>query len=172
MTGFDIREATEGDVGDITRIYNHAIDNTTATFDVEPKTIGDRMKWFNSRTHAYPVIVATVDGRVVGWGEIRRYGQRKAYRYTVEDAVYVDPERQGEGIGTALLSALIKIAVHKGYHTMIALIVEGNDASVSMHRKFGFEDVGIMREVGWKFDRWLDVIVMQKLFTDSEPQSG
>lgn len=167
---FEIRQATEADIGEITRIYNFAIEHTTATFDIEPKTIGDRLQWFRARTHAYPIVVATIDDQVVGWGEIKRYGDRKAYRYTVENAVYVDPDHQGEGIGTELLRRLIDIAAEKGYHTIMALIVGGNESSVRLHKKYGFQEVGIMREVGWKFDMWLDVVIMQKMLNSAEPE--
>lgn len=168
---FEIREATEGDLADITRIYNFAIEHTTATFDTETKTIGDRLKWFQMRTHAYPVIVATIGGQVVGWADIRRYGDRKAYRYSVENAVYVDPEHQRKGIGTALLGRLIEIAMENGYHAILALIVAGNMCSIRLHESFGFREVGVMREVGWKFDTWLDVVIMQKLLNTSGQQT-
>lgn len=167
---FEIRLATEGDVGDITRIYNFAIEHTTATFDIEPQTIGDRLQWFKGRTHAYPIIVATIDDQVVGWGEIKRYGDRKAYRYSVEDAIYIDPDFQGQGIGTALLQRLIEISREKGYHTILALVVGGNEPSMRLHQTFGFEEVGIMREVGRKFDIWLDVVILQKLLECSREE--
>lgn len=168
--GFEIREAKEADLGDITRIYNYAIEHTTSTFDTEPKTIGDRLQWFRARTHAYPIIVATNDEQVVGWAEIRRYGDRKAYRYSVEDAVYVAQEHQSKGIETALLQRIIEIATEKRYHTMLALVVQGNTCSTMLHQKFGFEKVGVMRQVGWKFDTWLDVTIMQRLLIDSEQE--
>lgn len=170
--GIEIRQATQQDIADITRIYNFAIEHTTATFDLESKTIGDRLQWFQARTHAYPIIVATIDGQVVGWAAIRRYGNGKAYRYTVEDTIHVDPDHQEKGVGTALLARLIEIAEEKGYHTMVASIVGGNNSATRLHEKFGFETVGVMRHVARKFDTWLDVVVMQKLLGDIESEAG
>jgi L-amino acid N-acyltransferase YncA len=157
-----VRRAVESDVGEITRIYNDAILNTTATFDMEPKTLDDRLDWFRDRTDDYPVIVATVEDKVAGWAEIKPFGTRGAYRYTVENAVYVDPEYQGKGIGSALLGELVEIASDKGFHVILALIVAGNECSVRLHAKLDFEQVGVMREVGRKFDRWLDLLVFEK----------
>jgi L-amino acid N-acyltransferase YncA len=157
-----VRRAVESDVGEITRIYNDAILNTTATFDMEPKTLDDRLDWFRDRTDDYPVIVATVEGKVAGWAEIKPFGTRRAYRYTVENAVYVDLECQGKGIGSALLGELVEIASDKGFHVILALIVAGNECSVRLHARLGFEQVGVMREVGRKFDRWLDLLVFEK----------
>ena len=157
-----IRRAAEPDVGEIARIYNEAILNTTATFDIEPKTLEDRLEWFRDRTDDYPVIVATVEGKVAGWAEIKPFGTRRAYRYTVENAVYVGPEYQGKGIGSALLEELVEIASGKEFHVILALIVAGNECSVRLHAKLGFEQVGVMREVGRKFDRWLDLLVFEK----------
>ncbi len=158
-----IRGAVEHDVPEIARIYNHAITNTTATFDIEPKTIQDRLRWFSDRTDDYPVIVATIDGKVAGWAEIKPFGTRRAYRHTVENAVYVDPEYQARGIGSALLGRLIEIAREKGFHAILALVVAGNECSARLHTKLGFEQVGVMREVGRKFENWLDLIVFEKM---------
>lgn len=161
-TDYEIRFATEDDVPEITRIYNWAIETTTATFDMEPKSLEDRLEWFRGRTDDYPVVVATVDGKVAGWAELKAFGVRKAYRYTVENAIYVDPGVQGKGIGSALLERLIEIAAQKKYHVILALIVGGNECSVRLHTKFGFEQVGVLREVGRKFDTWLDVLALEK----------
>jgi L-amino acid N-acyltransferase YncA len=160
---FELRAAVESDVAEIARIYNHAIEHTTATFDTEPKTLDDRLAWFRERTDDYPVIVATVGGKVAGWAEIKPVGTRKAYRYTVENAIYVDTEYQGKGIGSALLARLIEIAEEKGFHVILALIVSGNESSVGLHVKHGFEHVGTEREVGWKFGKWLDVLIFERL---------
>lgn len=158
-----IRGAREEDLPDITRIYNNAILNTTATFDTEPKTIEDRAEWFSEHTDEFPLIVAAIGGRVVGWGSIGPYGERKAYRYTVENAVYVDCDYRGRGLGRLLLGELVKLASERGYHAMIALVVGGNEASARLHAGFGFELIGTMREVGWKFDRWLDILVYERI---------
>lgn len=157
-----VRRARNEDVPDIMDIYNYAILHTTATFDTEPKTLEDRLEWFGEHAEEYPVLVATVGERVVGWGSIRPFGERRAYRYTVENAIYIDCDCQGRGIGTALLRELLVAAEERGYHVMLALVVAGNDASEKLHEKFGFDEVGRMREVGRKFDRWLDLIVYEK----------
>ncbi len=161
---FLIRQARFEDIPSITRIYNYAIEHTTATFDTEIKTVDDWLIAFSKHGDKYPIIVAVVDLKVVGWGLIKPFGERKAYRYTVEDAVYIDCNYQGQGLGSALLSELISIAREAGFHAMLALVVGGNAASLRLHEKFGFERVGFMKEVGRKFDRWLDVVVMEKLF--------
>lgn len=167
--GVVIRRAVEADVPDMTRIYNHAITNTTATFDIEPKTMEDRMAWFRRYGDEYPLIVATIDEKIVGWALIRPFGARKAYRYTVENAIYIDCDYQGRGIGSALLAELLTLARDRGYHAMLALIVGGNDTSVKLHVKFGFELTGVMREVGRKFDRWLDILIYEKLLNEEKP---
>ncbi len=158
-----IRRATPEDLAAIARIYNHAIENTTATFHTEPKTLDYWMSVLEKQTERYPLIVAEVDGRVAGWGLIRPYGERQAYRYTVENAIYVDCDYQGRGLGSALLGELVSAARELGYHAIIALVVGENDVSVKLHEKFGFERVGVLREVGMKFGRWLDLIAMEKL---------
>ena len=161
-----IRRAREEDVPEIMDIYNYAILNTTATFDTEPKTFNDRIEWFKEHNEQYPLLVAVLNEKVVGWGSIRPFGTRKAYRYTVENAIYINCDYQGMGIGTTLLRELIAIAQDRKYHTMLALVVGGNDASEKMHRKFGFEQAGVMREVGRKFDRWLDIIIFEKMLIE------
>ena len=158
-----IRRARREDVPQIMDIYNYAILNTTSTFDTEPKTLENRLKWFAEYNEQYPLLVAVIDTEVVGWGSIRSFGTRNAYRYTVENAIYIKYDYQGKGIGSKLLSELITIAQERKYHAILALVVGGNDASERLHRKFGFEQVGVMREVGRKFDRWLDIIIFEKI---------
>lgn len=160
---FVIRRARIDDVPDIARIYNYAIEHTTATFDTEPKTVDDWLATFREHGDKYPILVAVVDSQVAGWGLIRPFGERKAYCYTVENAVYIDCNYQGRGLGSALLGELISIAREAGFHAMLALVVGGNEVSLRLHEKFGFERVGVMKEVGRKFDRWLDIVVMEKL---------
>ncbi len=162
-----IRRASVDDLEDIARIYNWAILNTTSTFDVEPKTLDDRLVWFTKHTDDYPIVVAVIRDKVVGWGSIRPFGERQAYRRTVENAVYIDCDYQGRGVGTAILGELIEQAERLGYHVIMALVVGGNDASVRLHAKLGFEQVGVMREVGWKFGQWLDIILLEKILVRS-----
>jgi len=158
-----VRPAREDDLPDIVRIYNDAILTTTSTFDTEPKTADQWYDMLVKHTDAYPLLVAESDGRVAGWGALRPAVDRPAARFTVENAVYVDPDRQGRGIGSALLTELVERARANGYHAVVAMVVAGNEASARLHLKLGFEQVGLMREIGWKFGRWLDLIVFEKL---------
>jgi len=158
-----VRPATSEDLPEVARIYNHAILNTTSTFDTEPKTVERWRDVFVKHTDAYPLLVAEAGGRVVGWGALRPSVDRPAARFTVENAVYVDPDCQGRGIGSALLGQIVERARANGYHAVVGMVVAGNEASERLHLKLGFQQVGFMREVGWKFGRWLDLIVFEKL---------
>lgn len=159
--GITIRPATEADIPAITDIYNYEVVHGTATFDLEPKSIEDRLQWLHETQHPHAVIVADRDGEVLGWGAVRTFRAKLAYRFTCEDSVYVHQERRGQGVGNLLLPRLIEIARANGFHTMMAGIAEGNAASVALHERYGFTDVGTEREVGYKFERWLDVTWMQ-----------
>lgn len=163
MNNSKIRKATIEDVPEITHIYNHAILNTTATFDIQPKTRQDRLEWFEKHGDGSPLLVGEIDGKVAGWADYRPFGTRAAYRFTVENAVYVDDNYRGRGVGMALMNEILKIAVDKGFHAIVALIVQGNEASERLHSKLGFELVGTMHEVGYKFDQWLDVLIYEKI---------
>ena len=156
-----IRQAAEEDVPDITRIYNHAILHSTATFDTVQKTLEDRYQWFGRHTDAFPLLVATVGDQVVGWASMRPFGRRQAYEHTAESAVYVDTDHQGKGIGKTLLGELLERARQAGHHAVLALVVGGNEASTRLHETLRFEKVGVMRQVGRKFDQWLDVLVYE-----------
>lgn len=158
-----VRDAIEADLREMAEIYNYAILNTTATFDTVPKTVGQWRELLSHASDAYPMIVATVDGQVVGWGALKPLIDRPAARFSTENAVYVDPSCHGKGIGTALMEVLIERARQNGYHAIIAFVVSGNQASERLHEKLGFERVGLMREVGSKFNQWLDLIVYEKL---------
>lgn len=158
-----IRSASLQDLQAITDIYNHAIRSTTSTFDVEEKSIEDRRLWLESHSEQYPIIVATVGGEVVGWGSLSPYADRKAYEHTVENAVYVRDDIQARGIGRAILKELIALASRLGYHCIIAQVVGGNKKSLRLHERQGFQRVGLLKEVGWKFGKWLDLVVMQKM---------
>lgn len=162
MCKITIRPARSEDVPAITEIYNEAIRNTTATFDMVEKTVEDRRIWLAQHGERYPVIVAEVDGKVSGWGSLSPYGERPGWRFTVENAVYVSPKSRGLGLGKMLLEELVRLAEDLGYHAIIAQVVGGNEASLKLHEKCGFEIVGVLKNVGNKFDRRLDVIVMEK----------
>lgn len=158
---FAIRPAAPGDVADITAIYNEAILTTTATFDTEPKTVEERAAWLASHDARHPVLVAVVGGRIVGWACLTKWSGRPAYDATAETSFYVESASRGLGIGRALKEAIIAEARRLRYHTLIARVAEGSDASRRLNERFGFVHVGTLRQVGWKFGRWLDVDVMQ-----------
>lgn len=167
MTSVRLRPATPDDAEGIRTIYNHEVANTTATFDLVPRSLHDQRKWLVERSGAFGAIVAVVDDadgeRVAGFASLSPYKERAAYRTTVEDSVYVDRAHGGLGIGTLLLDEVLAIARTSGFHSVMARIEATGDASRRLHAKCGFELVGIEREVGRKFNRWLDVAVMQCL---------
>lgn len=166
MKGIIIRTAEPEDIPAITRIYNHAVLHTTATFDTVPKTDDDRLEWLDRHNEHHPVLVAVKDGEVVGWADVHQFGKRPAYMHTVENAIYIAPECQGLGIGSILLGAILDSAARCGHHVVLALIVGGNTASERLHQKFGFQLAGKMSQVGWKFDQWLDVLIYEKILDE------
>ena len=165
MNQTTVRQATEEDIPSILDIYNDAILNTTATFDTEPQTLEEKLAWLRETVHPYAVLVAERGGEVVGWASLRRFRQKAAYRYTAENSVYVRKDCFGEGIGAALMRRLVEVGAANGFHTIIAGIAGDNPASVRLHEQLGFEVVGTEREVGYKFERWVDVTWMQKMLS-------
>jgi phosphinothricin acetyltransferase len=159
-----IKRATLVHLSAITEIYNEAILNTVATFDTEPRTIEEQKDWFVRHGSKYPILVAEVDGRAVGWASLSRWSDRCAYSDTAEDSLYVKEDCRGKGIGRKLLTSLIEEGKRAGLHTVIARITAGNEVSIRLHEDAGFQHVGIMKEVGRKFGRLLDVHLMQKLY--------
>lgn len=158
-----IRPATLEDLDAITEIYNDAILDTVATFDTEPKTIEEQKVWFANHVPKYPVLVAEQDGLVVGWASLGKWSEKLAYSGTTEGSLYVKKEYRGQGIGKRLLEEIIQEGQKAGFHTVVARIAEGGEASVHLCESVGFEHVGIMKEVGWKFGKLLDVHLMQKI---------
>lgn len=158
-----IRPATAEDVPAITDIYNQAVTDTTASFDLEPKSLEQRMAWFGGHGPRHPVIVAEVDGQVVGWGSLSPYSERPAYDATVEISIYIDRAWHRRGIGAALGEHLIAAAREIGLHAIIARICTENEASLRMTRNLGFTDAGTLHAVGFKFGRWLDVAQLELL---------
>ena len=163
-----VRSATEADVPAVLDIYNEAILHSTATFDVEPQTLEERLQWFRETKHPHCVIVAEVEGRVVGWGCLRSFRARVAYRFTAEDSVYIHEDYRGRGIGVLLLGELIERAKKGGFHSVMAGMTEGNPASEALHKRFGFVEAGRDQEVGYKFERWLDVVWVQLMLPTGE----
>jgi L-amino acid N-acyltransferase YncA len=153
-----IRQAVPADLPALVDIYNYAVRETTATFDLEEQSVADRQAWFASHQPAqYPLLVVEDDGVVLGYSGILPYRVKPAYRHTVELSIYVHPAAQGQGIGKRLMEAIIEQAQTIGYHVIISGITGGNDVSFRLHEQFGFQEVGILREVGYKFDDWRDV---------------
>jgi phosphinothricin acetyltransferase len=159
-----IRPAAESDLPAILAIYNHAIVHTTAVYDYEPHTLAMREAWYVAKVaDQLPVLVATLGEQVVGFAALSWFRAWAAYRYTVENSLYVAPDQQGQGIGKQLLSASVAAARDRGFHTIVSGIDADNAASLHLHRQFGFEAVGQLHQVGYKFDRWLDLTFMQLL---------
>jgi len=157
-----IRAATQADLPSITGIYNQAVTDTTASFDLEPKTIEERARWFADRAPRHPVLVAEDDGIVVGWGSLSPYSERPAYDATVEISIYIDRHSQGRGLGGALGDRLIAEGRAHGLHVIVARICTENAASMTLTgKRLGFSDAGTLHEVGFKFGRWLDVAVLE-----------
>lgn len=157
-----VRPATESDVPAIAAIYNHAVLHTCASADEEPQPEPLRLAWLaRHERQGLPVLVAEVQGQVVGWSSLSLYHQRAAYRYTLEDSVYVAPEAQGRGVGTALLRPLLARATSLEMHRVVALIEAGNRASVRLHEALGFVHAGRLTEAMFKFGRWLDVAFLE-----------
>jgi L-amino acid N-acyltransferase len=157
-----IRPARVADAAAIAAIYNREVLETTATFDLVPRSLEQQVDWIAQRSGAFSAIVAVARGEVVGFGALSAYKERPAYNTTVEDSVYVDRAHTGRKIGSMMLRHLLDVARASGFHVVIARIEAANgEASLALHRSCGFELVGIERQVGRKFNRWLDVAVMQ-----------
>jgi len=159
-----VRPATAADVEPIREIYNLEVLESTVTFDLVPRSHDEQLAWLREHSGAHPCVVAVDDaGVVVGWGSLSPYKSRPAYATSVEDSVYVHRDHRGRGIGRVVLSELVELASRHGFHTILARIVGGHDPSIGLHRACGFELIGIEREVGRKFGRWLDVALMQRM---------
>ena len=164
MDSIELRAAHVDDAGAIREIYNHEVLNTTATFDLVPRGIDEQRDWLANRQGAFAAIVAvdaTLGGTVLGFASLSPYKERAAYRTTVEDSVYVHRDAHGRGIGKLLLNRLLDVATASGFHAVVARIEASGTASRALHSSCGFGLVGVEREVGRKFNRWLDVAVMQ-----------
>jgi L-amino acid N-acyltransferase len=159
-----VRLAEPKDLPAISEIYNHAVLNTTASYDYDPRDMKHRLAWFElHQRQDLPVFVAEIDGAVIGWSSLSKYHDRMGYRFTVEDSVYIGEAHRGKGIGKALLAPLIQAARDRKLRAMIGAIDADNKASIRLHAGFGFEKVGHFKQVGFKFDRWLDVVYMELL---------
>ncbi|HVS96294.1 MAG TPA: GNAT family N-acetyltransferase [Puia sp.] len=169
-----IRSATESDVPALLDIYNHVILHTTAVYSYQPHTLEARKEWYASRAKAgYPVFVADDSGRVVGFSSYGPFRIWPAYKYTIENSVYVAEDQRGKGIGKLLIQPLIDEARRHEYHAIIAGVDASNESSLRLHRSFGFEEVAHFRQVGYKFGRWLDLKFLELLLaTPAKPVEG
>lgn len=157
-----IRSYQSQDAETIVAILNYYIANSTALYDYELRTLEQQQAIFEEKLgKGFPVIVATIEERVVGFGYYSEFRFREAYKYTVEHSVYVLPNEHGKGIGKEIMLHLIDLAKNQKLHTMIAVIDFENQSSVTFHEQFGFATVGIIKESGFKFERWLHSVIMQ-----------
>jgi len=160
-----IRPATLADAEPIVEIYNHEVRTSTATFDLVPRTVDAQREWLAARSGAFAAIVGVdpATRQVVGFAALSPYKERAAYATTVEDSIYVHRDFHSRGIGKQLLAHVVGVARESGFHSVIARIEETGTSSRALHAACGFELVGIEREVGRKFKRWLSVAVMQRM---------
>lgn len=156
-----VRPATATDLPAINAIYNYYVSRSTCTYQEEPSTDAERAAWFAAHGSQHPVTVAEAGGEVVGWASLSPFHARSAYRRTVENSLYVRHDLQRRGVGRVLLADLIGRARAGGHHTILALIDAEQGGSVALHLAFGFAPVARLRQVGFKFGRWLDVIYLQ-----------
>ncbi|MBC7544006.1 MAG: N-acetyltransferase [Candidatus Sericytochromatia bacterium] len=171
-----IRPATHADLPAINAIYNHYVLTSTCTYQEEPETQGEREAWFATHGERHPVTVAEHDGVVIGWGSLSPFRSRGGYRFSVENSVYVEQGRHGQGIGKALMIDLIARATALGYRSIVAGVSADQTASISLHERLGFTRVALFQEVGYKFATWLDVAFLQLMLPpgglDTAGQSG
>jgi len=157
-----IREATLEDLPQLLEIYNDVILNTTAVYDYEAHTLDMRRQWFETKQQqGFPVFVAENNGEIVGFSSIGPFRTWQAYRFTVENSVYVKASARGRGIAKLLMQPLIDASRALGLHTIVSGIDATNEASINLHKAFGFEEVAHFKQVGYKFNRWLDLKFLQ-----------
>lgn len=162
MSHITLRPATAADLPAILEIVNNIILTSTANYHYEPETLSEREAWLIAKQqHDWPVIAAVDNGACVGFGTYGPFREKTGYRFTVEHSVYVAESHRGRGVGKLLLTELIHLAKAQNMHTMIAGVDNENQDSIDFHEKFGFEKVAHFREIGYKFDRWLDVVFLQ-----------
>ena len=159
-----IRNYKSEDCPAILEIINDQILNDVALYDYQPRNLGQQLAIFEEKLQkGFPVIVAEMNDEVVGFGYYSEFRFREAYKFTVEHSVYANKNYIGKGIGKILLTQLIALAKKQGLHTMIGVIDSENESSIAFHEKFGFEKAGFLKETGYKFDRWLHSVFMQKM---------
>jgi L-amino acid N-acyltransferase YncA len=162
-SGITLRPGQESDATGIAAILNHYIEHTTATFFTEPVTAEDRYNWITRRRPEHTLWVADLQGQPVGWAALSDHKPRGGYRHTVENSIYLHPAHVGRGLGRRLLNRVLEDARNAGFHLIVAGACSESQASIALHEGAGYERVGHFKEIGRKFDRWLDVIYLQKI---------
>lgn len=173
--GYQITPPAAGDLPFIQAIYADAVLTGTASFELTPPDLTEMTRRCDALTgQGFPYFVArSPDGTLLGYAYAGPYRPRPAYRFTVEDSIYLAPQARGRGIGSALLAALIDEATSKGFRQMLAIIGDSrHKASIALHEKLGFEHAGIFRNVGWKHNRWLDSVLMQRALGEGAQRGG
>ncbi len=163
MGDVSVRPATPDDAAVICTIYNQGIEDRIATLETELRTPEERRQWMAARGLRHPVVVATTDGQVVGWGSLNAFNPRPAYDNVVDLSVYVERAWRGRGVGKALLPHLLGLARQIGYHKMVLATFPYNDAGLALYRRLGFTPVGVYHEQGQLDGRWVDVLIMEQL---------
>jgi len=167
MSAVSLRAAQVSDAEAIAVIYNYEVETSTATFDLVPRSIEAQREWITARGGAFSALVADDSAAgVIGFAALSTYRDRAGYRTTVENSVYVHRDHQRRGVGKLLLSALLDVARDSGFHTVIARIDSQSSGSLALHELLGFVVVGVERQIGRKFGRWLDSVIMQKMLAD------
>lgn len=159
-----IRQAIIQDNSAIMEIYNEAVLNTTATFDTEVRNAEKQLEWWNRHKSNHPVLVAEEDNKIVGWASLSPWSERCAYDTTVEVSVYIHKDFRGRGIGSNLINLITLEGKKVGNHTILSRITQGNESSIHIHEKAGYKNIGVMKEVGFKFGKFLDVHMMQIVY--------
>ncbi|MBP7928661.1 MAG: N-acetyltransferase [Acidimicrobiia bacterium] len=156
-----IRLCAEADASQLADLYNHYVTSSTVTFDLEPRSLAEQVDWIRSHSGSHPAVVAHVGETVIGYSSLTPYRPRLAYTTSVEESIYVHKDWHGRGVGRLLMARILELADLYGYHTVIARVVGGHSASIALHESLGFAQIGTERQIGRKFGRWLDVVVLQ-----------
>jgi L-amino acid N-acyltransferase len=168
-----IRDAVQADFDQITAIYNEVLTNSTAIYNDHPATVDERISWWRNRiAQDFPVLVAAEGDHIAGFATFGDFRAWPGYRFTVEGTVHIQADSRGQGVGTELLKGILGGAKSMGKHVMIAGVDSENKASLRFLERFGFERAGTLREVGYKFERYLDLVFLQYWITPPMPQTG
>ncbi len=162
MDNISIRPAQESDLIAILSILNEEIKFGTSVYDYDEKSLTDIGVWYQEKINlGFPLLVAELDQIILGYATFGYFRPREGYKHTVEHSVYIAKKAQGNGVGQLLMDKLIPIAVKQNFHRMLAVVDASNEGSCAFHKKLGFKEVGRLNEVGYKFNKWLDVVFMQ-----------